>query len=127
MEHPTGQFATAVEAMTDAIQRLRMLPEWNDWITFCAQGAGNHENSYHLAEIRMRRMWIDSGIAIDVALIVKAAQTQTSSIVGEDGIYQLSGTTSLEAARILDSIFCNQLKIRPHADQGDDYAIGAEC
>lgn len=61
MEHPTGQFATAVEAMADAIQRLRALPEWDNWITFCAQGAGQHENSYHLGEIRMRRGLIDTG------------------------------------------------------------------
>ena len=126
MEHPTGRFATAVEAMADAIQRLRLLPEWNDWITFCAQGAGHREDSYHLGEIRMRRKSIDTGIPIDVELIAKTAQVEASSIVGQDGIYQLTGTTPLEAAHILDSIFRNHLKIRPHADQGDDYAIGAE-
>jgi hypothetical protein len=126
MEHPSGQFTTAVEAMADAIQRLRTLSEWNNWITFCAQGAGQHENSYHLGEIRMRRGLIDTSTPIDIESVAKAAQARTSSIVGQDGIYQLSGTTPLEAARILDSIFRNHLKIRPHADQGDDYAIGAE-
>jgi hypothetical protein len=126
MEHPTGQFATALEAMADAIQRLRVLPEWNEWIVFCAQGAGHNENSYHLGEIRMRRESIDPGIPIDVEAIAKASQVQKSSIVGDGGIYKLSGATPLEAARILDAIFRNHLKIRPFADGGNDYAIGAE-
>jgi len=125
MEHPTGQFATSIEAMADAIQRLRMLPEWSRWITFCAQGAGQDENSYHLAEIRMRRGSIDTNIPIDVELVAKAAQIQASRIDGEGGIYRLSGTTPLDAARTLDSIFRHHLKIRPHAEE-DDYAIGAE-
>jgi hypothetical protein len=126
MEHPTGEFATAVRAMADAIQRLRILPEWNEWITFCAQGAGPHEDSYHLGEIRMRRESIDPGSPIDTELIAKAAQVQMSNIVEGEGIYELSDTTPLEAARILDAIFRNHLKIRPFADEGDDYAIGAE-
>ncbi|MGA9668731.1 MAG: hypothetical protein WBQ94_05955 [Terracidiphilus sp.] len=126
MEHPTGQFTTAVEAMADAIQRLRALSEWNDWITFCAQGAGQHENSYHLGEIRMRRGLIDTSTPFSIESVAKAAHVHTSNIVGQDGVYQLSGATSLEGARIIDSIFRNHLKIRPHADQGNDYAIGAE-
>jgi hypothetical protein len=99
---------------------------WDGKLTFCAQGAGQHENSYHLGEIRMHRESIDTGVPIDVELVAKAAQAQTSNIDGKDGIYRLSGTTQLEAAQILDSIFRNHLKIRPFADEGDDYAIGAE-
>jgi len=126
MEHPTGQFATAVEAMSDAIRRLRALPEWNNWITFCAQGAGHNENSYHLGEIRMRRGWIDPGISINVELIANAGQVQTSNFAGDDGIYQLRGTSPLDTARIFDAIFRYQLGIRPFPNEGDDYAIGAE-
>jgi len=126
MEHPTGDFATAVEATADAIQRLRLLPEWNEWIDFCAQGEGHREDSYHFGEIRMRRDSIVPGIPIDVEAIAKAARVQSSSIVGDEGFYMLSGTTPPEAARILDAIFRHHLKIRPFADEGDDYAIGAE-
>jgi len=126
MEHPTGKFATAVEAMTDAIQRLRMLPEWNNWITFCAQGAGLREDSFYFGEIRMCRDTIDPGTPIDIQLITEGAQTQASSLAGHDGVYQLSDTTPLEAARILDSIFRHHLNIRPFAQEGNDYAIGAE-
>lgn len=126
MEHPTGEFATVIEAMADAIHRLRRLPAWNEWITFCAQGTGQDENSYHLGEIRMRRGSIDPGVPIDVEMVAKAAHVQASHIVAEDRIYELPGTTPLEAARILDAIFRNHLNIRSFADEGDDYAIGAE-
>jgi hypothetical protein len=126
MEHPTGQFATAVDAMANAIQRLRLIPEWNSWITFCAQGAGQHENSYHLAEIRMRRESINPGILIDVDLVARAAQVEKSCIVRTDHLYELLGTTPLEVARIFDAIFRGHHGIRPHVDEGDDYAIGAE-
>ena len=103
-----------------------MLAEWNDWITFCAQGAGEHENSYHLGEIRMRRESIDPGVPVDVEMVGKAAQVQTSQIVAENGAYELLGTTPLEAARVLDAIFRYHLNIRPFQDEGDDYSIGAE-
>jgi hypothetical protein len=126
MEHPTGHFATAVEAMADAIQRLRMLPNWSDWITFCAQGAGQHEDGYHLGEIRMLGKSIDPGLSVDVEIVAKAAEVPTSHIVMKDRVCELPGTTPLEAARVLDAIFRNHLEIRPFADEGDDYAVGAE-
>src|SRR5205823_4339713 len=37
MEHPSGDFETAVDAMADTIKRLRALPKSSDWITFSAQ------------------------------------------------------------------------------------------
>ncbi len=53
--HPSGDFETAVDAMADAIKRLRALPEWDKWITFQAQGEGGRVDSYHFAAIRMRQ------------------------------------------------------------------------
>src|ERR1700723_125684 len=41
MEHPSGEFETAVDAMADAIKRLRALPSWEKWINFNAQGMGH--------------------------------------------------------------------------------------
>src|SRR5437868_12622246 len=55
LEHPTGEFKTAVDAMANAIERLRALPQWKDWITFSAQGMGSRTDSYHSAEIQMRK------------------------------------------------------------------------
>jgi len=38
MEHPTGDFDSAVAAMEDAVTRLRKLPRWEQWITFQRTG-----------------------------------------------------------------------------------------
>ena len=127
MEHPTGQFATATGAMADAIDRLRALPKWNEWISFNAQGAGEQEDSYHFGEIRVLRDLIDPGVPIDIEMIASTAHVETSRITRrDDGIYRLSHTTSLDVAQILDAIFRKTLDIRPFEDEDDDYAIGAE-
>jgi hypothetical protein len=55
MEHPSDEdFLSPIDAMADAITRLRALPEWKDWITFQAQGMGPRVDSYHFANILMR-------------------------------------------------------------------------
>lgn len=56
MEHPTGEYASALDAMEAAIVRLRALTEWHGWITFCAQGEGSSPESVHFAEVR-RTFW----------------------------------------------------------------------
>jgi hypothetical protein len=53
MEHPTGTYPTAIDAMEEAISRLRALAEWNRWITFCAQGEGASPGSVHFTEVRL--------------------------------------------------------------------------
>jgi hypothetical protein len=126
MEHPTGQFKSAVEAMADAIKRLRALSEWNEWITFCAQGKGHDENSEHHAEIRMRQNEIQVDEALDMAVIAGLANVEPTSMVAVGANYSLAAASPEEAARILDAIFRHQLGIRPFPDQGNDYAIGAE-
>ena len=126
MEHPTGDFKSAVDAMADAIKRLRALPEWNDWITFCAQGMGHDEDSDHLAEIRMRRDEIDAGVSFDPESVTRHAGVPQSSLVPAGANYSLASASPADAARVLDAIFRHSLGIRPHADEDDDYAIGAE-
>jgi len=49
MEHPTGGFDSAVEAMEDAVRRLRQLRNWRQWITFGAQGEGHGPDGYEFA------------------------------------------------------------------------------
>ncbi len=126
MEHPTGQFKSAVDAMADAIRRLRALPEWNGWITFCAQGAGHDEDSDHFAEIRMRRDELQLEQQIDIDSITRQAGVPAGSLVKTDGGYSIAGASPADAARVMDAIFRLTMGIRPHADQGNDYAIGAE-
>jgi len=126
LEHPTGEFETAVDAMADAIKRLRSLSEWNEWITFCAQGMGPRIDTYHLAKIRLRRDELEIKTQLDVALIVRRAGVPPSCLVEREGRYVLCGVSPIQAARILDTIFRSSMGIRPHAGEGDDYAVGVE-
>jgi hypothetical protein len=128
MEHPTDEFKTAIDAMEDAIRRLRELPKWDKWITFCAQGeSSKHSGSYQSAEIRMLGDKLDVGPApMDIAAIARAAGLKAGLVAASDGGYQLVGASPREAARILDAIFRHHLGIHPFADEDDDYAVGAE-
>ena len=126
MEHPTGEFETAVDAMADTIQRLRSLPEWNDWITFCAQGMGARVDTYHMANIRIRRDEIELSPAIDVESITRLAGVPPLCLVAHGDCYSVGGASPDQAAQVLDAIFRHHLGIRPHPDEGDDYAVGAE-
>jgi hypothetical protein len=126
MEHPTGHFKSAVDAMADAIKRLRALPEWNDWITFCAQGMGHDEDSEQHAEIRMRRDEIQLDDSIDAELVTRHAGVPQSRLTALGANHSVGQASPAEAARIMDAIFRNHLGIRPFPDQHDDYAVGAE-
>lgn len=128
MEHPSGNFKTAVEAMANAIERLRALPEWNNWITFTAQGIGNSTNSYHFAEIRMRQneIKLKTQIDIDIEMVTKHAGVPQSCLSKNGDVYLITKSTPIQAARLLDEMFRQYLGIRPFPDEGNDYAVGAE-
>jgi hypothetical protein len=126
MEHPSGDFKSAVDAMADAIRRLRALPAWNDWITFCAQGMGHDEDSDSQAEIRLRRDELALDEPIDMDAVTRHSGVPRSSLTKAGDNYSVAKATPADASRILDAIFRHCLGIRPHADEGDDYAIGAE-
>ena len=127
MEHPTGDFKSAIDAMADAIRRLRALPEWNDWITLCAQGAGHREDSDQMAEIQLRRdeLHVDAP-PLDVDSVIRRAGVPASCLTPAGANYSIANASPREAALVLDAIFRTCLDIRPHADEGDDYAVGAE-
>src|SRR5688572_12214654 len=128
MEHPDGQFASAVTAMADAIQRLRALPDWDEWITISAQGMGHRVDSYHCAEIQMRQGEIafDMPLDLDLQKITDSAGVPASTLCkGTEG-YSVATATPDQAAQILDVIFREYLEIRPHTGEGNDYAVGAE-
>jgi hypothetical protein len=127
MEHPTGDFSSAVAAMEDAVRRLRALPKWEKWITFSAQGEGGGPDSYEFAEIRMLRDAVDIGEKpLDISRIIQAAHTGASSLVADGAQYSVAAASPREAAQILDAIFRHHFGLRPFADEGDDYAVGAE-
>ena len=127
MEHPTGEFDSAIDAMEDAVRRLRDLPKWEQWITFSAQGEGIEPDSYEFAEVRMLRDKLDvGGKPLDVSRIVQAAQTSASSLVADGAQYSVAAASPCEVAQIFDAIFRQHFDLRPFADEGDDYAVGAE-
>lgn len=128
MEHPTGDFDTAVAAMADAIKRLRALPASEEWITFHAQGSGGRVDSYHFAAIRMRKgeLAFEKPLDVDIPRVIKQAGVPEFCLSKTDGGYSIAKASPIQAAQIMDVIFRQYLGIRPHADEGDDYAIGAE-
>lgn len=128
MEHPAGGFETAADAMADAVERLRALPVWNNWIEFTAQGVGGRLDSYHLAEIRMRRneLQVENLAEIDVVLVTCQAGVPKSCLSKNGDVYSIANTSPVQAARIVDMIFRHYLGICPHAGEGDDYPVGAE-
>src|SRR5262245_34083647 len=82
LEHPSGEFETAADAIADAIKRLRALPEWDNWITFTAQGKGEGVGSCHFAEIRMREdeLKLPTPMDIDIELTTKRAGVPASCL-----------------------------------------------
>jgi len=127
MEHPTGDFESAVAAMEDAVGRLRALRSWERWITFSAQGEGAGPDSHEFAEVRMLRDKLDVGERpLNVPRIVQVARTGASALVADGAHYSVAAASPREVAQILDAIFRNHFGLRPFADEGDDYAIGAE-
>ncbi len=127
MEHPNGDFDSAVAAMEDAVRRLRKLPSSERWITFSAQGHGGGPDSYEFAEVRMLGDRLDAGDKpLDIPRVIQAAHTGASSLVADGAHYTVAAASPREVAQILDAIFRHHFDIRPFKDEGDDYAVGAE-
>lgn len=101
VEHPSGEFESAVDAMEAAIARLRALPDWNDWITFCAQGMGHRVDSYHLAKIRMWRDELEITASLDVRAVIREAGVSRSSLIQAGANYSVAGASPAEAARVM--------------------------
>jgi hypothetical protein len=127
MEHPTGQYATAMDAIEDTILRLRALEKWNQWITFCAQGEGTSPDSIHFAEVRLLSDVLETDTELN-ALEICAKAEVSGNAFAEAGRnrYSIASATAKEAARIIDAILRGPLEIHPFPDEDDDYAVGAE-
>jgi len=127
MEHPTGEHATAVDAMEAAITRLRALPVWDRPITFCAQGEGSSPDAVHFAEVRIASNILETETPLNLTDVRTRARVAERAITQADGgHYSIAGATPREAAQILDAVFRHHMGIRPFADEGNDYAVGAE-
>jgi len=130
MEHPSDKDETAVDAMTDAITRLRQLQDWDRWIAFSAQGQGGRVDSYHFAELKLLGDKIDAGTMVldaDKALRVAALDKAGVEVFrSAEGHIVLRRFSPRQVAVFMDALFRGQMGIRPHDGEGDDYAIGAE-
>lgn len=127
MEHPTGAFETAIHAMDDAVSRLRELPEWNRWITFCAQGEGLVRGRTAFAEVRMLGGEIDLGHEkLKLAKLLPMVGLSPSAVVLNGSILSVGAISSREVAELMDAIFRHHFGIRPFPDEDNDYAVGAE-
>ena len=127
MEHPTGDFSNALDAMTDAITRLRALPDWSAWIAFSAQGMGHGPDSYAFSEVRLLGNQLDIGdTSLDIATVCRAAALPSSSLTVSDSYYVAPSLSPRQAAQLLDAIFRLHGHIKPFPDEDDDYAVGAE-
>lgn len=125
LEHPTGEHESAVDAIEHTIRKLRALPNWTQWITLCAQGAGASDENIHCAEVRILKDKLDIGGSVNVADITSIAEVNGKCIVPEATLYSIAAATPEEAARVLDALFRHHFGIRPFPEE-QDYAIGAE-
>src|SRR5688572_9378706 len=104
MEHPSGaDYESVVEAMADAISRLRALPRWAKWITFQAQGMGPREDSYLSADILMLgdRIKLRRSVPVDLGLVARRARVPRAylSEAGKN-TYSLGRANPRQAARV---------------------------
>src|SRR5262249_10729782 len=138
MEHPGDEdFLSAVDAIADAIKRLRALPQWKKWITFQAQGMGSRIDSYHFADILMRgeEIKLRDSVEIDLDLVARRARVPRAYLTKTGRkAYSVGRATPKQTARVMHMIYRDYLDIRPHPDDEDDidlmeddeYAVSAE-
>jgi hypothetical protein len=129
MEHPTGDFGSAVEAMSDAIARLRRLADWPGPIVVGAQGYGGKPDTYRFMEVRLEKdsLSVDSDHGpLDLDQIRSAAKVGARAIVPHGSEYSIAAATPSDAAAVLDAIFRCHFGLQAFPGEGDDYAVGAE-
>jgi hypothetical protein len=128
MEHPTGEFPTAREALISAMERLFALPSWTRPITISGQGRGWSDDAYQIEDVVVLGRTIDFG---DRTVDVSAVLTEAGLVADDIGVQcecnrvTLTRATPAQIDAFLDAGFCVGLGARPH-DGEDDYAVGAE-
>jgi hypothetical protein len=128
MEHPSGKYKNAIAAMEDAVRRLRALPDWQQWITFSAQGeVPGRPDAMAFAEVRLLGDKLAVGDEpLNLAVVTQKAKLPSTVIRADGENYSVSTASSHDVALLLDAIFREHYGIRPFADEGNDYAVGAE-
>lgn len=129
MEHPTGRFRTALEAITSAMKRLESVDYQGRWITFSGQGMGDGPDTYPIEDVPFQEHTFDlRGQSLDADSLMDFAQLDKSEVpveVDSGGMVTLPGATPEQLARFLDAVFRQHFGIKPHEGK-NDYAVGAE-
>lgn len=129
MEHPSGEFDSALAAITVAMERLRAMGPTDKWITFSGQGEGHRPDAYHIEDVPFRGTTFDlHGQAVDLDSVMRAAGLNMAKVGADrdsEGKISLPKATPTELARFLDALFRVHLGIKPF-DGENDYAVGAE-
>ncbi len=124
MEHPYGQFDTALQAISSAMKRLDKMDMQDKWIDFCAQGQGANPDLTQIADISFNGQTFNIGEqTINLQPILDSAGVQAE--ITQDGKITLVNTTPEQRAIFLDLLFQKHYGIKPFDDEGD-YAVGAE-
>lgn len=128
MEHPTGRFASALEAITWCITQLHTVDFGERWITFCGQGQAAQPDAIAFADVRYRPYTFDlSGEDVDLNAVMSTAQLDRAlcRIESNNGYIALPDATPDELGRFLNALFLTHYRIMPFAED-NDYSIGAE-
>ncbi len=129
MEHPTGEFATAREAICSAMHRLDQMGMEGRWITFSGQGRGFRPDAYQIEDVLFSGRTFDLGAeSIDLESILHSAGLSDAGVAAEtssDGKVTLASATPEQLASFLDTLFKKHFGIGPFEGK-DDYAVGAE-
>ena len=128
MEYPSDDYASSLEAMRSAFERLTKGGYGDRWITFGAQGKGHREDSDQSADVRVRNNTLDlRGQELDLPALLQFGKLQGQIEVQVDsaGMVKLPNATPQQMSRFLDAVFQKHFGIHPH-DGEEDYAVGAE-
>jgi hypothetical protein len=91
---------------------------------------GHRTDSYHCAEIHMRKdeIKLEDPIEVDLNLVSRRARVPRQYLAKTGkGLYSVGRAAPKQTARILDVIFRHYLEIRPYPDEDeDDYGVIVE-
>ena len=128
VEHPSGDYETAVQAITEAFRRLGECAETSGWVVLSGQGQGWRVDSYLVADVRYRNgtFVFPQSISEVASIAARVGLAESQVEIGSDSkTVSIRGATPALLAAFLDAVYREALGIRPHEGE-DDYAFGAE-
>jgi hypothetical protein len=127
LEHPSGKFANAREAIAEAIRRMRKQGSPARSAVFTGQGQGGRVDAYRSADVVVQGDTLDFGEPVPALLAIAGTLRLDASRLEHDagGRVRVHDGTAEELARLLDAVYRSHFRIRPHEGE-HDYAFGAE-